>query len=982
MTFIPLEKINFVKNKIKNDIHVRYKNSDSSSYVYDQVIDSKALLPNSSFRILDESLIKESLINTFYQNASVNNTTPTEMFDILDRVKGSTLVNPRINNDDIKLYNFKNEFKIEKINQSFLPSSDSLRKKDILKKIIYPSYNENYSLDYYTNLNFGFCNYSSINFFSNFLNNSEDTHSNCIMYPNISNGTKNTYNFFRNNEYSLSFYLNQRKKVNTTPNCILHVPGSLTLYSIFDSNSNKYNLSVSIGDKSIEKFGGRGNSYNSSNKSQGYYFFNRFDFDPNKWYNICLLIKNSGDTKKDIKLYIDGVLYIDEVLLTNKSTFNFNDSFISVGNKPNYINRTSGFLVKEIDDIVYYYFGTKLNNEEFNNGLVSGPSILKDISLGNGFQLAESSNRNIETIEAENNEVRFEDGTNNPNGETESFHGEIHDIRIYSSYLSEDKIKTNCKNNISDIVTEVDDFSLEFYVPVLYLSLDVKSNGLLNLHKNDDNSLNKFNQFYNNYFNPYLSSFCGIMHISTENYLVEFVKAVKPNVVIDGVDGNSYRIDEQGLITKVLDNSENTKSIKKGVFAQHLYNSLLVSGEDKDEDLNKNNLSYRNLMILPNDNGLIDIDFNIISSFIDLHTNITVDQNFYKINSSSSKEFYNITNSEVLNKSIYLNTKDENTKLNFISKLSNFTQTGERINPSIFIRPGLFFGGPLKFDYELTGDTIQDLSNFIYHDLGVTNLGANELGYVTGFLDSTILSFKELFELSVYPFTKSNPVNRFYHDNLNNINISFEYIKEDLVNNINIKYLRLPIPYNDINQDFDNPFISIFDVPTKIYNKKIKKGTFILKDSDIITTGGNLSLSFKDNKYGTIYRSDCLTKQATWNYVGHIFYQDGLFVLNNPVLNYFGEKDFEVEFMSETNLYVNEINIPCDEGLFDKSRNETYDESLRHDESAFNSEEKFVYITDVNLHDENLNIVAKAKMARPIPKKNSDNILIRLKMDY
>ena len=36
----------------------------------------------------------------------------------------------------------------------------------------------------------------------------------------------------------------------------------------------------------------------------------------------------------------------------------------------------------------------------------------------------------------------------------------------------------------------------------------------------------------------------------------------------------------------------------------------------------------------------------------------------------------------------------------------------------------------------------------------------------------------------------------------------------------------------------------------------------------------------------------------------------------------------------------------------------------------------------VETADENLNIVAKAKMARPIPKKNSDNILIRLKMDY
>jgi hypothetical protein len=34
------------------------------------------------------------------------------------------------------------------------------------------------------------------------------------------------------------------------------------------------------------------------------------------------------------------------------------------------------------------------------------------------------------------------------------------------------------------------------------------------------------------------------------------------------------------------------------------------------------------------------------------------------------------------------------------------------------------------------------------------------------------------------------------------------------------------------------------------------------------------------------------------------------------------------------------------------------------------------------LHDENLNIIARAKLARPAPKKNEDNILFRLKMDY
>ena len=41
-----------------------------------------------------------------------------------------------------------------------------------------------------------------------------------------------------------------------------------------------------------------------------------------------------------------------------------------------------------------------------------------------------------------------------------------------------------------------------------------------------------------------------------------------------------------------------------------------------------------------------------------------------------------------------------------------------------------------------------------------------------------------------------------------------------------------------------------------------------------------------------------------------------------------------------------------------------------------------MYITDIHLHDENLNIIAKAKLAKPFAKKNSDNVLFRLKLDY
>ena len=102
-------------------------------------------------------------------------------------------------------------------------------------------------------------------------------------------------------------------------------------------------------------------------------------------------------------------------------------------------------------------------------------------------------------------------------------------------------------------------------------------------------------------------------------------------------------------------------------------------------------------------------------------------------------------------------------------------------------------------------------------------------------------------------------------------------------------------------------------------------------------------------------------------------------------MSYFADSnnsDYEVTLKSEAFLHIKEVNVPADEGIINNSQNLSYDSNLRHNEAAFNSEESFVYITDINLHDENFNIVSRAKLARPIPKKDSDKMIFKLKMDY
>ena len=212
--------------------------------------------------------------------------------------------------------------------------------------------------------------------------------------------------------------------------------------------------------------------------------------------------------------------------------------------------------------------------------------------------------------------------------------------------------------------------------------------------------------------------------------------------------------------------------------------------------------------------------------------------------------------------------------------------------------------------------------------------------------------------------------------------VSVDSVESTYLSNNNISYFKLPIPYSSVNINYDCLFTSIFDISSKMYNKKINKKSFSIRDESIITSGGNLSISIKDDGYSQLFRSDCKTKVAEWNYLGHIFYSEGIVCINRPELYYFGKNDFICEFESDFNMYVQEINIPISSGYFNMSNNPTYNEDLRVDESAFNSESSFVYVTDINLHDENLNIVAKAKLARPAPKKYEDNILFRLKMDY
>ena len=182
-------------------------------------------------------------------------------------------------------------------------------------------------------------------------------------------------------------------------------------------------------------------------------------------------------------------------------------------------------------------------------------------------------------------------------------------------------------------------------------------------------------------------------------------------------------------------------------------------------------------------------------------------------------------------------------------------------------------------------------------------------------------------------------------------------------------------------RDPDSNEVVFFDVSNMFYGNRIAPETVQIVDEGLSGTYGSVSITLKDDGYGNIYRHDCRTKPATWNNVGDIVYDEGIITLKNPILSHFGRKQFEISFRGEQKVPVMEVTVPVTRNSFNSSSNPNF-LPLSPTSDASETADDFVYITGVNLHDENLNIIGKANFAQPIIKRKSDSFLIKLKMDF
>jgi len=175
--------------------------------------------------------------------------------------------------------------------------------------------------------------------------------------------------------------------------------------------------------------------------------------------------------------------------------------------------------------------------------------------------------------------------------------------------------------------------------------------------------------------------------------------------------------------------------------------------------------------------------------------------------------------------------------------------------------------------------------------------------------------------------------------------------------------------------------VEIFDISNLYYGNSIMEKTFSLRDSNITGSGGKVDILLKDNGAGSLYRANCSGSHPVWANVGNVFYNEGLAIVKSPHLPFFGKDQFEATFTGEQNVHTMIVNVPIPVGQFNSSSNPSY-RLISASLDANDTDPAFVYISGLNLHDDNLNVIMRLNLSQPIMKRESEEVMIRFKKDF
>jgi len=185
-------------------------------------------------------------------------------------------------------------------------------------------------------------------------------------------------------------------------------------------------------------------------------------------------------------------------------------------------------------------------------------------------------------------------------------------------------------------------------------------------------------------------------------------------------------------------------------------------------------------------------------------------------------------------------------------------------------------------------------------------------------------------------------------------------------------------------QDATSNEVVFFDISNLFYGERIKPGSFAIVDPRLSGSFGRVSVRLQDDGNGGLYRADATTAKAAWNHVGNVFYEEGIVLIKSPALPFFGHEGFDIEFEGEKTVNAMKLNVLVDATSHNTSSNPTWMNTMSasFDVNRDPENQKFVTISGINFHDENLNVVMRAQLAQPIVKRPGDRYLIRVKYDF
>jgi hypothetical protein len=933
----------------------------------------------------------------------------------------------------------KHQFNVERIKKEYLIDSQSYKKKLTVFNL-YEYYRENIEHDNFHDLSWGFKNYNSLNFFSiddkvNANFSKSLTHKTCLIYPNLISGTKNVYDFGDTKDFTVSFYINPKRKNITgyhyNPGCIINIPGVISIFLVkgtsIDENglTDKFRILTQFGEKTYTELSSTTSNFDFSNSSTQNVGLNYLSKDNvllhNNWHNVLLSYRKSevGNSKSYLfEIFVDGNL-IDSLYYPVELETQSSNSFIMIGNK-------SLVLKQDLSDFVLKAFSK--DKSVINDNL--GPYVKKHILFGNQI------NSVLNGVSDPSKSYDFKNIYNADNADyitqntSHALNAELCDIRIYNQGVTKEKALLICKNGINNISTEISSFGLMFYVPVYFRSQNVKRKGLVSLSApykkyivgegiatgivdnylagnylidgtvtslidtEPDFQIKTENISYNYPINPFFLSYTGGTEVSVEHFTREFVINTQPNVVIGGnISEDFYQNCFLSNSDFILNNDDFNKKIKEGGTPNDLLDSIYKEFNGATLTNIKNNVGidhqvdsiiHKNYLVLPNDNGIQRqyynnevFNYNIENDYLDIHKDDLNEINYSFVSLKNINKDFHIKSNVSLR---HLYTDDYNFFIdNPEYDRRNFFITNNTVSQGINNRSK-------RFDENY--DKLRNISLNNYHSqykLSYLHLyDSNMINSCTWRKENIDVQgiYEFIFDKNNFYKTFSNPAQRSYYASFDDsVSTVLTYDEKNISQDNNIIYKKMYTPLWQTDIDFNENSSTIFCISNQIFNKKIKRETFEIKDVDMPLSSG-VKLTFKDSNLGTMYRCDSLTESARWNTSGNILYNEGVCTLLHPSLYNFGKTNFKITSKSHSTLNVFELNLPSHAGESNLSKNKSYIKDLRLDQSAFNSDEDFVYITDIDIHDENLNVVAKAKLAQPFPKKNSDNVLFRVKMDF